>query len=126
LPTGLSININTGEISGQLAPQSAVETDFEFTIRANRTVNTDDSSVTNVFTDKVFTMKVIGEIDIGIAFTTDTNVGTLHADQPSTLGVVAVAENTNRVLSYTVTAGSLPPGITLSEQGNLLGTLHLQ
>ena len=123
LPTGLSININTGEISGQLAPQSAVETDFEFTIRANRTVNTDDSSVTNVFTDKVFTMKVIGEIDIGIAFTTDTNVGTLHADQPSTLGVVAVAENTNRVLSYTVTAGSLPPGITLSEQGNLLGTI---
>ena len=34
-----------------------------------------------------------------------------------------VAENTDRVLSYTVSAGSLPPGITLSEQGNLIGTI---
>jgi hypothetical protein len=34
-----------------------------------------------------------------------------------------VAEETNRVLSYTKTSGSLPPGITLSEQGNLVGTI---
>ena len=68
-------------------------------------------------------MKIIGEIDIGITFSTDTDIGTLVADQPSTLNVVAVAESANRVLSYSVTAGSLPPGITLSDQGNLLGTI---
>ena len=34
-----------------------------------------------------------------------------------------MAENTDRVLSYTVSSGSLPPGITLSEQGNLIGTI---
>ena len=68
-------------------------------------------------------MIIIGEIDIGITFSTDTDIGTLVADQPSTLNVVAVAESANRVLSYSVTAGSLPPGITLSDQGNLLGTI---
>ena len=119
LPTGLQIDINSGEIYGTLERQSAVEVSYAFTVRANRTVSTG----VNVFTDQAFTMKVIGEIDVGIAFTTATNVGTLKADIPSTLSVEAVAEETDRVLSYSVTAGSLPTGITLSEQGNLIGTI---
>ncbi len=119
LPTGLSVHINSGEITGTLGRQSAVEENFTFTIRANRAVGTG----INVFTDQTFTMKVIGEIDIGIAFTTPTIIGTLTADIPSTLSIEAVAENTDRVLSYSVSSGSLPTGITLSPQGNLLGTI---
>jgi hypothetical protein len=119
LPAGISIDTNSGELYGQLARQSAVEVDYTFTVRANRVVSTG----INVFTDQAFTMKVIGELDIGIAFTTPTVVGTLKADIPSLLSIEAVAEETNRVLSYSVTAGSLPTGITLSEQGNLIGTI---
>src|SRR5210317_1167697 len=119
LPSGVSIDINSGELYGQLARQSAVEVDYNFTVRANRVVSTG----VNVFTDQDFTMKVIGEIDIGIAFTTPTVVGTLKADIPSLLSIEAVAEETNRVLSYSVTSGALPTGITLSEQGNLIGTI---
>ena len=119
LPTGVSIDINSGELYGQLARQSAVEVDYNFTVRANRVITTG----VNVFTDQAFTMKVIGELDIGIAFTTPTVIGTLKADVPSLLSLEAVAEETNRVLSYTKTSGSLPPGITLSEQGNLVGTI---
>ena len=119
LPTGVSIDINSGELYGQLARQSAVEETYTFTVRANRVVTTG----VNVFTDQQFTMKVIGEIDIGIAFTTPTVIGTLKADVPSILSVEAVAEETNRVLTYSVTAGSLPTGITLSNQGNFVGTI---
>tara|TARA_A100001015_G_scaffold81841_1_gene90701 strand:- start:1452 stop:3965 length:2514 start_codon:yes stop_codon:yes gene_type:complete len=119
LPPGVNIDINSGELYGQLARQSAVEVDYNFTIRANRTIQTD----LNVFTDQAFTMKVIGELDIGIAFTTPATVGTLKANVPSLLNVEAVTDEDNRVLSYTVTAGSLPTGITLSEQGNLIGTI---
>ena len=119
LPSGVLIDANSGELYGTLARQTAVEKTYTFTIRATRTVST---GVT-VFTDQEFTMKVIGQIDIGIAFSTPTVVGTLTADIPSTLSIVAIAENTDRVLSYTVSAGSLPPGITLSEQGNLIGTI---
>jgi len=119
LPPGLQININSGEIYGTLARQSAIEVNYNFTVRANRVVSTG----VNVFTDQAFTMKVIGEIDIGIAFTTSETIGTLKSDIPSILSIEAVAEDTNRVLSYSVTSGSLPTGITLSEQGNLIGTI---
>ena len=119
LPSGVQIDASTGELYGTLARQSAVEKTYTFTIRATRTVR---DGIT-VFTDQEFTMKVIGQIDIGIAFSTPTVIGTLTADIPSTLSIVAVAENTDRVLSYTVTSGSLPPGITLSEEGNLIGTI---
>jgi hypothetical protein len=119
LPAGVSIDINSGELYGQLARQSAVETTYTFTVRANRVVTTG----VNVFTDQTFTMKVIGEVDIGIAFITPTVIGTLTADIPSLLSVEAVAEDTNRILTYSVTSGSLPTGITLSEQGNFLGAI---
>ena len=119
LPSGLQIDVNSGEIYGTLLKQAAVEVDYTFTVRANRTV----SSGVNVFTDQQFTMKVIGEIDIGIAFTTPTVIGTLTADIPSLLSIEAIAEEPNRVLTYSVTAGTLPTGITLSDQGNLIGTI---
>jgi len=119
LPSGVTIDPSSGELYGTLARQASVEKIYTFTIRATRTVS---SSIT-VFTDQEFTMKVIGQIDIGIAFSTPTVVGTLTADIPSTLSIVAIAENIDRVLSYTVSAGALPPGITLSEQGNLIGTI---
>ena len=119
LPTGLSIDTSSGEIYGQLARQSAIEVNHNFTVRANRVVTTG----VNVFTDQAFTMKVIGEIDIGIAFTTPTVIGTLEAGIPSILSLEAVAEATDRVLSYVKTSGTLPPGITLSSDGNLIGTI---
>ena len=119
LPSGLSIDINSGEIHGTLPRQSATEVDFTFTVKANRVVATG----LNTFSERTFTMKVIGEIDIGISFTTPTIIGTLTADIPSILSIEAETEEANRVLSYTVTSGSLPTGITLSDAGNLIGTI---
>ena len=37
LPTGLSIDLNSGEIYGKLPVQAAVTTEYSFTIRAKRT-----------------------------------------------------------------------------------------
>jgi hypothetical protein len=119
LPSGLQIDINSGEIYGQLPRQSAVEVDYTFTVRANRVI----SAGVNVFQDQTFTMKVIGEIDIGIAFTTPTQVGTLKAGVPSLLHIEAVNDAPNRVLTFSLTSGALPPGITLSTSGNLIGTI---
>ena len=119
LPTGLSVDPQSGEVFGFLPRQGDVTKDFTFTIRATRTMPTGQL----VFSDQLFTMTVIGDIDIGISFTTATNVGTLKADIPSTLSIEAEAEEPNRVLSYAVSGGALPTGITLSPLGNLVGTI---
>ena len=120
LPTGLSIDPNSGEIFGFLPRQGEVQTDFVFVMRATRTMDTGQE----VFTDKTFTMTVLGDIDIGIKFTTAANVGTLSADIPSLLSIEAEPEQKNRVLFYKLTSGTLPPGITLSPLGNLVGTIR--
>ena len=119
LPAGLSIDPNSGEIFGFMTRQGNVTKDYSFTMRATRTM----PSGQLVFTDQLFNITVIGDIDIGIKFITDSNLGTLKADIPSTLFVEAEAEEPNRVLSYSITGGSLPSGITLSPLGNLVGTI---
>jgi len=119
LPTGLSIDLQSGEIYGTLSSQAAVEVDYTFTVRANRVVATG----LNTFSERTFTMKVVGEINIGISFLTPDIIGTLTAGIPSLLSIETVDEEPNRVLSYNVTSGSLPTGITLSEAGNLIGTI---
>lgn len=119
LPTGLAIDVNTGEIYGTLPTQLAVETEHTFTVRANRT----PYNGVSVYTDKQFTMTVIGAIDVGIAFTTTADLGTISAGIPCLVSITAEAAEANRVLSYSVTSGSLPAGLSLSEQGNIIGTI---
>ena len=119
LPTGLSIDLNSGEIFGTLPRQSAIEVDHTFTVRANRVVATG----LNTFSERTFTMKVVGEVDIGISFTTPALIGTLTAGIPSILSIEAEAESSDRVLEYALTSGSLPTGITLSTDGHLIGTI---
>ena len=121
LPTGLTIDINTGEISGTLPIQSAVETEHTFTVRAAR----QPYNGVSVYTDKQFTITTIGQIDVGIAFTTAANLGTVIAGIPSLVAVTAEAAQSNRVLTYQITTGTLPAGLTLSEQGNIIGTVDL-
>ena len=119
LPDGVTIDLNSGELSGTLARQTAIEKDYNFTVKANRVVSTGIS----VFAERAFTMKVIGDIDIGIEFESPDILGTIKSGIPCLLSVSAKAEAANRELTYTVSSGILPPGITLSPQGNFVGTI---
>ena len=119
LPPGMSVDPNSGEVFGYVPRQGEVTQDFSFTLRATRTMPTGQL----VYSDKFFTLTIIGDLDIGVTFTTPRNVGTLTADIPSTLSIEAEADEPNRVLYYSVTGGALPTGITLSPLGNLVGTI---
>ena len=119
LPTGLSIDSVSGEIYGTLPNQSAVSTDYSFTVRAART----PVSGVTVYSERSFSMTVIGNIDIGVQFTSATNLGTVTAGIPSLISIEATAVDANRVLEYSVTAGSLPTGLTLSPTGNIIGSV---
>jgi len=119
LPTGLSIDSVSGEIYGTLPNQSAVSTDYSFTVRAART----PVSGVTVYSERSFSMTVIGNIDIGVQFTSATNLGTVTAGIPSLISIEATAVDANRVLEYSVTTGSLPTGLILSPTGNIIGSV---
>ena len=129
LPPGIQIDINSGEIYGRLGSQAAVELEYVFTMRAARTA----ASGVIVFTDKQFTMTVIGEIDIGIEFITSSNIGSIQPGIPCIFSVEAQTpaqvlnpdEVSNRVFAYNLTQGSLPPGLALSPLGNIMGQIDL-
>ena len=117
LPTGLSMDSSNGEIYGALPVQSAVTVEHSFTIRATRVIG----SGLNVYNDKDFIMSVYGEIDVGVAFTTPMDLGTISAGTPSLKSLHATVAGTNRILRFTVIDGRLPPGLTLSPHGNIIG-----
>jgi hypothetical protein len=121
LPSGLNIDADSGEIYGLLPVQSAVVSEYTFTVRASRS----PLSGVTVYGEKEFVITVIGDIDVGIAFTTPTNVGTIIAGLPSLLNVQAVAEQPNRVLTYSLSSGSLPSGLSLTAQGNIIGKFDI-
>ena len=129
LPPGIQIDINSGELYGRLGSQAAVELEYVFTMRAARTA----ASGVIVFTDKQFTLTVIGEIDIGIEFITSSNLGSIQPGIPCLFSVEAQTpaqvlnpdEVSNRVFTYNLTQGSLPPGLTLSPLGNIMGQIDL-
>ena len=121
LPAGLTLDLTTGEIHGALPTQAAIESDYSFTVRASRT----PISGITVFADKTFTMTVIGNIEVGIAFLTNRSLGTITPGIPCLLSITAEAAQANRVLTYTVASGSLPPGLTLSARGNILGQVDM-
>ena len=129
LPPGIAIDIQSGEIYGRLGTQSAVELEYVFTMRAARTA----ASGVIVFTDKKFTMTVIGEIDIGIEFITSSNLGSIQPGIPCIFSVEAQTpsqvlnpdEVSTRVFQYNLTRGQLPPGLTLSPLGNIMGQIDL-
>lgn len=121
LPSGLSIDLTTGEIYGALPTQAAVESEYSFTVRANRT----PLAGVTVFTDKTFTMTVIGNVDVGIAFLTSADLGTITPGISSLFSIEAEAAEANRVLTYNITKGALPPGLSLSSQGNIIGQVDL-
>jgi hypothetical protein len=117
----LSIDLTTGEIYGALPTQAAVESEYSFTVRANRT----PLAGVTVFTDKTFTMTVIGNVDVGIAFLTSADLGTITPGISSLFSIAAEAAEANRVLTYNITKGALPPGLSLSSQGNIIGQVDL-
>lgn len=70
---------------------------------------------------KTFTMQVLGEVDSVIHFTTPSDLGSVRANLSSELQVEAQTTVAGAVLTYQKTAGTLPPGVELRSNGELIG-----
>jgi Putative Ig domain len=119
LPPGLGFDGTTGDVFGKVPAQSAITNTYTFTVTAIRLGDIDTNESNSV--SKVFTVKIIGEIDSVISWHTSSNLGTLTAGYDSLLSINASTTIPNAVVTYTITDGQLPPGLTLEYDGEITG-----
>ena len=120
LPTGTSFDIQTATIHGAVPYQPAITKTYNFTITATRFGDKQDSATAS----RTFTIGIIGEIDSVITWTTNAKLGSINANFISNLSVSASSTIPNAIVSYTLTSGSLPPGLTLNYDGEIIGKVN--
>jgi hypothetical protein len=120
LPPGLSFDKNTAEVYGLVPYQPAVTTEHRFTITAYRI------SIKSEFirSPRVFSVRIIGEIESSINWITPSDLGTSNANFVSTLKVEAVSSISTSTILYTLESGRLPPGLTLNLDGEIIGKIN--
>lgn len=121
LPPGLELDTQSGELAGKVPYQPAITIEYKFTVRATRSeVNSTDQP----FKDKTFTVKLLGEIDSVLTWNTASALGTISANYISTLSVNASTTVPNANLLYTLKSGSLPPGLRVGPNGDIIGKIN--
>lgn len=120
LPPGLSFDQASAEVYGVIPYQPAITTDHKFTVTAYRISNKSEFSRA----PRVFTIRVIGEIESSITWITPSDLGTANANFISTLKVEASSTISTSTILYTVTSGRLPPGLTLNLDGEIVGKIN--
>jgi hypothetical protein len=84
-------------------------------------ITTANEDVNNPATPKTFSLKVLGEVESVISWVTPPDLGTITANFISTLRVVAATTVPDARLVYTLESGSLPNGLTLAYNGEIVG-----
>ena len=121
LPPGMSLDTTNGVIFGKVPYQPAVTQTYTFTVRVTKV---DNVSGETAFHDRQFILKIQGEVDTTITFTSPTLLGTLSPNQTSTLQVEADTILTNADVRYSFIAGTLPPGVILAGTGEIVGKIN--
>lgn len=122
LPPGLSLDTSTGDIAGRAPYQSDVSLTYNFTIVATRF--TPDQLDDTVSSSKRFTLTIIGEINSETLWITNPDLGTLNSNSISLLRVEATTNVPNSRVLYSLASGNLPPGLQLSFDGEIVGTVN--
>lgn len=74
--------------------------------------------------DKTFTIDIVGEIESGIEWISDTDRGSIKPNQPSNVFVEAKSLMYGGRVVYDLVGGSLPPGLSLLSTGAIVGKAH--
>lgn len=123
VPTGMTIDSDTGEIAGRVAYQPAITTEYKFTVRAELLISENNVLRVATFKDKTFTVKLLGDVDSSIAWISKTNLGTIPANQISVFKVQGTTTVPDAPLIYTLKSGKLPPGLKLEYNGEITGSV---
>lgn len=120
LPPGMNFDLNSAEIFGVVPYQPAITTTYNFTITATRVDFKPETSASS----RTFTVDIIGEIDSVLTWISNPDLGRINANFISTLHVHATSTITNAIVLYRIVEGSLPPGLSLDLDGEIIGKVN--
>jgi hypothetical protein len=120
LPPGMAFDENNSEIFGLVPYQPAITKTYKFTITASKL----DDKGERASSPKIFTVDLLGEVDSILKWDTSENLGSINANFVSTLSVKANSNIENNTVLYTLSSGSLPPGLTLDLDGEIIGKVN--
>lgn len=76
------------------------------------------------YVNQKFQLKIKGTIDNPIIWTTSSNVGNIYIGYLSELSVGATHANTQVTIRYSLVDGELPAGLTLGNDGSIIGRIE--
>ena len=121
LPPGLTLDENTGWLTGYIPTQAESKKDYTFGVSV---YSSDD--INNISAVRYFTLTILGNLDLAVDWITPTDLGSITTGAISTLSVKATAAS-NRELSYSLDRGSrLPQGLALLSDGTISGRVSFQ
>jgi len=123
LPTGTSFDVNTGEVFGRVPYTPAITTSYAFTITAVRSTASLLNTET-VTSFKTFNITILGSVTSQITWNSPSYLGSIPAAYPCTLSISASSNVPSTTVLYYITSGSLPPGLTLTTDGEIVGTTN--
>jgi len=122
LPPGMVFDPTTGEIFGIVPYLPAITETYNFTIKATRFGQGSESAVSR----RVFTVDILGEVESVMNWITPSDLGTIDVGFPSTSFVAAESSFQNASILYSIQEGSLPPGLDLNLDGEIIGKVNQQ
>jgi hypothetical protein len=120
LPPGMQFDPGSAEVFGVIPYQPAITKTYRFTVTATRLSETEEVAISK----RTFTVQVIGEVDSVMSWTTSEDLGSIGANYISNLSVTATSTLVESVIIYTIQSGSLPPGLTLNLDGEIVGKVN--
>jgi hypothetical protein len=121
LPPGLHLDPNTGWMTGYIPLQAETTKDYVFGISVYS--NNDNTTKSTV---RLFTLTVLGDLDLAVDWSTPSNLGSVYVGSTSNLAVEAFAAS-GRDLTYSMKNGSkLPQGLKLLNDGTISGKVSFQ
>ena len=116
LPPGMSFDPTNAEVFGTVPYQPAITKEYNFTIKAIRFGQGSETSISR----RVFSVKVLGEVDSAMSWNTPSDLGSIDAGYISSL-FVSASSTYNGTIMYRLLNGKLPPGLSLNFDGEIVG-----
>jgi hypothetical protein len=119
LPNGVSLDNATGHLVGYIPYQPAYTRSYALTIEATKH---DNNSTATISVRNTFSLLVAGNVFSSIEWLTGEDLGSIEIGITSDLAVVAQEISSSYNIKYQLTGGTLPIGLTLGNDGALIGS----